>query len=171
MKPKMVRDAQNDPAPLAVLLRDAPEPRRHPVAGIAADSTILTLEGEMPVAFLSVGDRVITRDSGMAVLKAITPVKSETAYRIKASVLGHDRPQNDLLVASEQSLLIRDWRAKALYGVAEALVPVARLADGDMIAEESAKDVVFYALGFDTPHILYVEGVEIASAEQVPARA
>lgn len=171
MKPKMVRDAQNDPAPLAVLLRDAPKPRRHPVAGIAADSTILTLEGEMPVAFLSVGDRVITRDSGMAVLKAITPVKSETAYRIKASVLGHDRPQSDLLVAAGQRLLLRDWRAKALYGVAEALVPVERLADGESIARETGLATQFFALEFDAPHILYVDGVELASAEKTPAKS
>jgi hypothetical protein len=165
MKPKMVRDAQHDQAPVTVLLRDATEAPSRPAAGIAAGSTILTLDGEMPVEFLSVGDRIITRDSGIATLKAITPIKSDAAYRIKASVLGHDRPQSDLLVAAGQRILLRDWRAKALYGVAEALVPVERLADGESISRETGRSTAFFALEFDAPHILYVDGVELASAE------
>ncbi|MEC9104151.1 MAG: Hint domain-containing protein, partial [Pseudomonadota bacterium] len=41
------------------------------VAGIAAGTKVMTLDGEMPVEFLTAGDRVITRDTGMAVLKNV----------------------------------------------------------------------------------------------------
>ncbi len=42
--------------------------------------------------------------------------------RISASALGHDRPEADLFVAPDQQILIRDWRAKALYGRDVAMV-------------------------------------------------
>ena len=38
-------------------------------SGLCAGTTIITLDGEMPVEHLSVGDRVITRDSGMSVTR------------------------------------------------------------------------------------------------------
>jgi len=40
-------------------------------SGICAGTTIMTLDGEIPVEHLSVGDRIITRDSGMSIIKAI----------------------------------------------------------------------------------------------------
>jgi len=43
----------------------------HTTTGICAGTTVLTLSGEMPIEALSVGDRVITRDSGMTHVKAI----------------------------------------------------------------------------------------------------
>jgi len=39
--------------------------------GFLAQSIILTLDGEKPVGDIKPGDRVITRDSGMALVKAV----------------------------------------------------------------------------------------------------
>ena len=38
---------------------------------VDAWTKVMTLDGEMPVEFLTEGDRVTTRDTGMAVLKAV----------------------------------------------------------------------------------------------------
>jgi len=99
--------------------------------GLLAGTTLLTLEGELPVEHLSAGDRVITRDSGMAVLKDIRRVHTKLqAVRIKAGSLGHSRPDRDMVVAPCAQLHIRDWRAEALFGAASANVPAFKLVDG-----------------------------------------
>lgn len=169
MKPKTVRRAHHKVASLAMIAQNIEKRHAGKPCGFAKGSIILTLEGEKNVEDLRVGDRIITRDVGMSRLTAITPTISEKAFRVRASVLGHGRPQSDLLVAQGQRLLLRDWRAKAMFGEAEALVPVERLVDGHFIARETGNGVTFYALEFDTPHILYVEGVEVSSA--LPALA
>jgi len=54
-------------------------------AGICAGTTIMTMDGEIPVEHLSVGDRIITRDSGMSVLRSVSSETVKmTPIRIKA---------------------------------------------------------------------------------------
>ncbi len=134
-------------------------------AGICAGTTIMTLDGEMPVEHLNAGDRVITRDSGMAILRDIkvTTVKAH-AIRIKAGSLGHTRPDRDMMVMPGTQLHIRDWRAEALFGQPAALVAASRLVDGEYLAETNLREVNVYELTFDRQHILYADGMEVASA-------
>lgn len=72
------------------------------VAGLAAETTVMTLDGEMPVEHLNVGDRIIICDAGMSVLRDI---KTHTVHvapiKIKAGSLGHTRPQDDMLVGPD----------------------------------------------------------------------
>jgi len=81
--------------------------------GITAGTRVLTLDGELPVQYLAVGDRVITR-SGSKVLKDIqvAVLRDVPMVRVTASALGHDRPEDDVFVAPGQAILVRDWRAK-----------------------------------------------------------
>lgn len=60
----------------------------------------MTLDGEISAEHLSVGGRVITRDSGMSVIKTIhtRDVKMQP-IRIKAGSLGHTRPDRDMMIA------------------------------------------------------------------------
>ena len=101
------------------------------IAGLATGTTVMTLDGEKPVEHLNVGDRVITRDSGMAVLREI---RSEEAFvasiQIKAGSLGDTRPQDDMIVGPDTLVHIRDWRAKAMFGADVATVKAKRLIDG-----------------------------------------
>ena len=39
--------------------------------GIASGSIVMTLDGEMPVEFLNSGDRIVTRDTGMSVIRSV----------------------------------------------------------------------------------------------------
>ena len=135
-------------------------------AGICAGTTIMTLDGEMPVEHLNEGDRVITRDSGMAVLRRIVARRVKLRpVRIKAGSLGHTRPDRDMIVTPDAELHIRDWRAEALFGQPAALVAAHRLLDGEFLREAAQPvEMMVYDLHFDRQHILYADGVELASA-------
>lgn len=140
-----------------------------PLQGITAGTLVLTLEGELPVQFLAPGDRVITR-SGARVLKevGVSVLQDVQMVRISASALGHDRPDADIFVAPAQPILVRDWRAKALYGQEAAMVEAQRLADGDYIRKEVVAEVRLFTLRFEREEVLYAGGLELACAP-VPA--
>lgn len=134
------------------------------VKGLPSGTTILTLDGELPVEHLSAGDKVITRDSGIAVLKSLREVDVTVApIAIKAGSLGYTRPDRDMLVAPDTPVHIRDWRAEALFGTKAATVPAKRLVDGEFVAEAEMRRMVLWELDFDRPHIVYADGLEVAS--------
>lgn len=133
-------------------------------SGLCAGTTIMTLDGEIPVEHLSVGDRVITRDSGMSVIKSISSRDARMQpIRIKAGSLGHTRPDRDMIVAPGARIHIRDWRAEALFGAPTATVEASRLVDGEFLARLPARDVKVFDLVFDREHIVYADGVEVLS--------
>ena len=134
------------------------------VTGLMAGAVIMTLEGEMPVQYLSPGDRVVTRDTGMAVVRAVRPRRlTGDAVSIMAGSLGHTRPDRDVLVPAGQKILIRDWRAEAIYGGKKAMVPAARLVDGEFVTLRRNIDMTVYEIEFDREHVIYVDGLEVAS--------
>lgn len=135
-----------------------------PSAGFASGSVVLTLDGETLIDTLQPGDRVITRDTGMSVLRHIAVQKqSARAVRIAADTLGQTRPGVDVMLAADQPVLIRDWRAKALFGAVQAMVPAAALVDGEFICDLGAQDLTLYQLTFDAPHVIYVDGLEVGT--------
>ncbi|NPD15342.1 hypothetical protein HOY34_09040 [Xinfangfangia sp. D13-10-4-6] len=132
-------------------------------AGITSGTTVLTLEGELPVQFLSAGDRVITR-SGAKVLKSVevSVLRNAEMIRVSASALGHDRPEADCFIAPGQKILLRDWRAKALYGKDVAMVEARRLCDGDYVRPEAVSEIRLFTLQFDQDEVIYAGGLELA---------
>lgn len=136
--------------------------------GLSGDSIILTLDGERRVADLRPGDRVITRDSGMARLTIITRRTAQTrAIQILAGSLGHTRPIRDVTLPAGQMILVRDWRAQAIFGAPQAMVPVSRLVDGEYVTLHPAREMQLYELHFARAHVLYVDGLELASGSAV----
>ena len=134
--------------------------------GLAQGTRVLTLAGEQTVETLKAGDRIVTRDAGAKTLRAVTcrVLQDVRMARISPDSLGVGRPGATVLVALDQRILLRDWRAKALYGQAQAMVPVARLIDGQYISEVRFASVSLYELLFDGQHVIYAEGLELASA-------
>lgn len=130
--------------------------------GLAFGSTVLTAQGERSVETLAPGDRIVTRDGIRRLTAAITDELTGTVVRVSASALGHDRPDADVRLAPGQLLLLRDWRAQALYGTPTALVPVSRLVDGEYISTEETGTIQVITLCFDSPCVIYVHGLEIA---------
>lgn len=134
-------------------------------SGICAGTTIMTMDGEIPVEHLTPGDRVITRDSGMAVVREITSETAKIApIRIKAGSLGHARPDRDMMVSPNALLYIRDWRAEALFGANAVSIEANRLVDGEYLSQRPARDMQIFNLVFDNQHILYADGIEMLSA-------
>lgn len=133
--------------------------------GLFAGTMVMTLAGDMPVEYLSVGDRIITR-SGARVVRAVHSTVLPTAklIYISASALGVEQPEEDMRVAPDQGIHIRDWRAKALKGVAQAVIAAKDLADGEYIRMETAVGASFYSLEFDAPEVIYANGVEVTCA-------
>jgi hypothetical protein len=130
--------------------------------GLSGGTVVATCEGLLPVDFLEPGDRVVTR-AGMRILRAVRVHRySGPAVSISASALGHDRPEQDLTLPAHTPILVRDWRAGAIYGVDQAFVPAARLIDGEYVRAGVVRGMRLYELVFDTPEVVYAEGVEIA---------
>ena len=99
------------------------------------------------------------------IVRAVTVHRySGPAIRIAAGALGHERPEQDLILPAETPILIRDWRAEALFGAREVVVPVERLADGESVAPVAVLSLRLYELRFDSPQVIYAEGLEIACA-------
>ncbi len=125
--------------------------------GIARGTIILTASGEVAVEALKTGDRIITRERGMAVLTSVI-THTAPACTIRTDSLGLGRPERDTTVASDQHVAVRDWRAEALFGADAALVPARRLADGKHIA--AFGEAEFFRLDFGTALTIYANGLE-----------
>ena len=130
--------------------------------GFCAGTTVLTLDGELPVDHLQPGDRIITRDSGVATLRGIVRrVRKVTPICIKAGSLGHTRPDRDILLPPATRIHIRDWRAEALFGTPVAMIAAERLVDGEFISAANEQSMTVHRLAFDAPHIVYADGLEV----------
>lgn len=134
-----------------------------PAQGMLAGTMVRTLDGLIPVEFLTPGDRIVTRAGARRVTSvSVVARKQVDLVRIKASTMGHDRPDQDLLLSPGQPVLIRDWRAQALYGLPVAAIPAARLADGEFVCLETHRNVRLFTLRFDEDEVIYAEGLELA---------
>lgn len=133
--------------------------------GILPGTEVLTLDGALPVEVLAPGDRIITRNSGVAMLKGVEHgYQTCETVRIRAGSLGHDRPDMDTFLPSDQKLLIRDWRAKALYGESQKLIEAKQLIDGEYLSLQPKARHMVFRLFFDQPQVIYADGLELECA-------
>lgn len=133
------------------------------VGGLAEGSEVLTLSGIRRVEDLRAGDRIVTR-GGARVLRGVTAREAEGTglVRVCAAALGHARPEADIVLAADQPILVRDWRAPALAGQERALIAAGRLIDGQYIRAEPARPLRLWSLQFDGPAVIYAQGLELA---------
>jgi hypothetical protein len=133
-----------------------------PVTGMAAGTRVRTLDGVLPVEYLQPGDRIVTR-SGARRLVAVSVRQSRAldVVRVKAGTLGFDRPDADLVLGPGQPVIVRDWRARILYGADVAAVACARLADGEFVQRET-REVRLFTLRFAEDEVIWAEGMELA---------
>jgi hypothetical protein len=143
-----------------------------PQPGMMTGTMVRTLDGVLPVEYLTPGDRIVTRNGARRLTSvSVQARKMVDLVRIRASTLGHDRPEQDLLVAPGQPVLIRDWRARAIFGTPVAAIPAARLADGEFVCLESHRQVRLFTLRFDEDEVIYAEGLELACPAFLPELA
>lgn len=148
----------------------APGTAQAPLQAMLAGTSVLTLEGELPVEFLQPGDRVLTR-AGMRRLKQVevSVVQNARVVCIAHGTLGVDRPAEDVMVSAAQQILVRDWRAKAMFGTNSAMIPAAKLADGEYIRGLTVAEARFFTLSFDEDAVIYASGLELSCPALVTA--
>lgn len=153
---------QTTDAPSAITATDT--------AAIVAGSAVLTLSGVMPVEYLQPGDRIVTR-GGAARLKALVATRySGPAYVVQGGSIGHMLPGEDSILTPKTRILVRDWRAQALFGQDVALASVEALCDGEYVREIVATDLPMFTLVFDTDHVVYAAGMELAAFADTTAK-
>ena len=140
-------------------------------SGLIAGTKLLTLDGEIPVEILSIGDKLVTRDCGVSTVVHIqrTTRKVHT-IAFAAGSLGHTRPDCDTLLAADQMVLIRDWRARAMFSSERALVSARALVDGEFIIDQGEQEQMLIQIFCDGPHIIYAGGLELGTADANRAR-
>ena len=139
--------------------------------GLLHGAMLLTLDGEMPVEFLSVGDKIITRDTGVSkVMHIQRSTRRVNVVALAAGSLGHTRPERDAHLAGDQMILIRDWRARALFNSERVLVAARALVDGEFVTDLGLIETTLYQIFCNSPHILYADGLELGTADAAKAR-
>ena len=139
--------------------------------GLVQGTMLLTLDGEIPVEFLSLGDKLITRDTGVSkVLHIQRTTRKVHTIALAAGSLGHTRPERDALLAGDQMVLIRDWRARAMFNSERALVAARTLVDGEFITDLGQQEQTLIQIFCDSPHVLYADGLELSTADGALAR-
>lgn len=139
--------------------------------GLVEGSIVMTLAGPRRVEALRPGDRVVTRSGALrlAELRVRTLARARLV-RVSASALAPDQPEDDILLAADQPILVRDWRARAMAGRDRAAIPAGRLADGEYIRAEARRNVRLFVPVFAQPAVIYAQGLELAfEGARVPA--
>ena len=157
-------------ATLGLVLAYQPDHAAIPTHGFAMGAGVLTLDGILPVEYLSPGDRIVTRNGARRLAAVeVCLLRHARVILLTANCLGSNRPSHSLIVTADQPILIHDWRARALYGTASALIPAARLADGEFIRAETLPELRLYTLTFAGAEVIYAGGAELACPVLTPA--
>ncbi|MEM9638777.1 MAG: Hint domain-containing protein [Pseudomonadota bacterium] len=163
MKPKTAGRVGSDSCPTGY-----GTPQNALNAGLVSGARILTLKGECAVDDLRVADRLLTRSGAVPITRIdVVSLIIPTVYIIAGS-LGHSRPDRDALLMADQTVLLRDWRAPALFGQPVALVRASALVDGEFIRDLGQQVVTVHRIFCATPQIFYADGLELGTADASP---
>lgn len=133
--------------------------------GLCEGTHVMTMEGNLPVEYLVTGDRVITKTGSRVIQHIAVRALSDCPVQVRRGALGRGRPRQDLYLAPDQHVHLRDWRAKTWCGSDQIAVPVSRLRDGDSIFwGEHPGRLNVYELELDEQDIIYADGMEVMSA-------
>ena len=137
-------------------------------AGLAPDALVMTADGAIPAAYLEVGERVVTR-RGMRCVQAMIrrpwPRKTRGILVLKDALGG--KPERAVFLPHRQRVLVRDWRAQAIWGRDAATPELADLVDGAFIRWSDTRPAELIQVFLGQPELLYVEGLQLASSDPV----
>jgi hypothetical protein len=152
---------QNDTVKAATVLPAKVENRM----GVARGTHIITSRGEVAVENLAVGDRVITRDHGMQVIRWIGSERVRVS-KDNAPILirkGAFKNARDLVVSADHRMVLKGAEAILAYGVKEVLIPARNLINGDTIVQAVSGEVEFFQILTDQHEVIYAEAAAIES--------
>ncbi|ABG32128.1 hypothetical protein CEP88_02795 [Roseobacter denitrificans] len=134
--------------------------------GFVYGARILTMKGARRIEDLRPGDYVITRGQGAVPIRLIEQRSMVVpAVYIIAGSLGHHQPDLDSLLPASQTVLLRDWRARAFAGAPETMVTVDRLVDGEFVRDVGLQTLTLYSVFCSAPQVLYADGMELGTAD------
>lgn len=142
-----------------------PEP-----CGFAQGARLLTPFGFAAVEDLAPGDHVTDRDGASARITAVETVHvrggAGGALRIAADACGYGCPERPVLLAPDAALVVAGDALSLHFGIDEALVPVAALANGaDMALIDLPAGLTWHRLTLDRAAVLVVEGLLLAQGD------
>ncbi|TMV53147.1 hypothetical protein FGG78_39445 [Thioclava sp. BHET1] len=139
--------------------------------GLVAGTRVMTLDGELPVEFLTVGDRLITR-SGTRRLLAVTrrEVLRTELVEIPADTLGKGRPIRDMDLGADQRILVLGGRDPSGHRHPQAVIPAGRIARHCHLECTHRTRVQIHMLQLETDQIeiIFADGLQIQLAPGNP---
>lgn len=135
---------------------------------------IETTDGTTAIENLAVGDRVLTQDNGVQVIRWIghrTLSKLDLVLhpnlapiRIEAGTLGNNQPKQALSVSPQHRILVRSKVAERMFGANEILIAAKHLLEIDGIEIESdLVNVAYFHILFDRHEIVVANGAATES--------
>ncbi|WP_425287060.1 Hint domain-containing protein [Methylorubrum salsuginis] len=128
----------------------------------AAGTLIRTLDGDVPVETLSVGERAVTTSGEARPIQwighrtiACRGRKDVMPVRIAAGAFGEGRPLRDLLVSPAHAI--------AVDLVGEVLIPACRLINGSTITQVDVDTVSYWHVELESHDILIADGLAAES--------
>ncbi|MCB1404976.1 MAG: Hint domain-containing protein [Rhodobacteraceae bacterium] len=136
--------------------------------GLVAGTLIRTTEGEFPVEYLLAGDLIETVNNGAVELRGTSLVEARdvdvVSFTDDRSSRAPDGARRRLVVPVNQQILVHDWRAQILHGQDAMLTPASSLVDEVQVTRQRRARLRLIRLHFDTPQVIWADGVEVASA-------
>lgn len=173
MTPRMGKDGEKPARKIMQTLAESSYARDRTVAdfclglsGLLHNARVVTTSGIRTVQKLSAGDRIISRGNGAVTIKRIECLSIVTrAVYIVAGSLGHSRPEADTMLPTAQTVLIRDWRARAWSGQHALIQQAGDLVDGEFIRDLGLQPLTLYRIFCTAPQIIYADGLEMGTAD------
>lgn len=147
------------------LTRGSALPARAPWIGLR--TPVDTPRGPVPAGQLRPGDLVETLDDGPLPLAALHPMHLPACGSFAPVLLRapYFPQRQDLLVASDQMVLLEGPEVEYLFGDEEVLVPAAALVDGrSAMAEQRRAVTPSVALIFERPALVMADGCGLMAA-------
>lgn len=141
------------------------EPRDEDAICFAQDTKIATISGERAVQDLREGDKVITRDNGLQEIAWIghktIDLKRAPALRpilIKAGSLGHNQPEQDIMVSPNHRMLVANDVTSLLFDERETLVAAKHLVGKAGVEIAAPKSVSYFHILFENHEVVLGNG-------------
>ncbi len=140
----------------------------------ARGTLINTIEGDIPVENLKVGDLVLTKDDGYLPIRwikgraipasALAENPKLCPIRIAKGALGKNYPSSDLYVSPQHRILVQSKIALRMFGEPEVLIPAVKLLAFEGVETVTDLDEVeYFHFMFDEHQIVYANGTEAES--------
>jgi hypothetical protein len=130
---------------------------------------IATARGETAVERLKVGDRVITRDNGLQMVRWVGKRPTSAAMllanahlapvRIPKGTLGNDLPERDMIVSPNQRIVVSNDKTALHFDESEVLVAAKHLTGVPGVAVLGDVATTYLHLMFDRHEVLLSDGI------------